>query len=226
MPEQEETGRKLVFPLQVIYEDNYLAAILKPAGIEVSGNGFKTIARALPQNLEKSPLPDFTLPQPVHRLDYATTGLLLAGKTSASIRALNLLFEKKAVQKVYMAVTIGEMPSEGELQEPVDGKPARTNFKKLASVPSPRFEFLNLIQLEPSTGRRHQIRQHLAGLGHPILGDKDYGQEGLILKGKGMYLHAWQLIFRHPFSHNQLKISAPLPKKYGKIFNFEDIPQL
>ena len=92
----------------MLFEDEHLAMIHKPAGILVSGNGFKTIAKALSQNLKPSTLKDCTTLQPIHRLDYATTGILLIGKTSSSIRALNKLFENKAINKSYYAISIGE----------------------------------------------------------------------------------------------------------------------
>jgi len=204
--------------LEVLFEDSYLAAVHKPAGVLVSGNSFKTIAKALPQNLVKSKQQDAVQPQPVHRLDYATTGILLIGKTAQSIRRLNLLFENKEILKTYYAVCIGSVAPKGTIQEPVNKKEAITRFVKVATVESPRFKHLNLIKLKPETGRRHQLRIHLAGLGNPILGDRDYTPEPLILKGKGMYLHAYSLSFAHPITGQPLTLVAPLPKRFTKIF--------
>lgn len=192
--------------------------IHKPAGIQVSGNSFKTVANALGQNLKPSSLPDKVRPQPVHRLDYATTGILLVGKTSRSIRELNKLFEEKAVAKTYFAVTIGEMDRQGTIDLPVDNKPSRSHYEVLDSVPSERFGMLNLVELKPETGRRHQLRLHLASMGNPILGDKDYGIDGLILNGKGLYLHAHSLTFIHPFTTQEIHLQDPLPERFGKIF--------
>ena len=151
-----------------------MAAIHKPAGILVSGNSFKTIAAALPQNLNPSSLLDAALPQPAHRLDYATTGVLLVGKTNTSIRALNKLFEDKAIHKTYYAVTIGAMPTKGEITSPIDGKASNSKYSVKKTVPSERFGQLNLVKLEPKTGRRHQLRKHLLHIGNPILGDATY----------------------------------------------------
>ena len=218
LAEKAAPKKKLIFPLQVLFEDEYLAVIHKPAGIVVSGNSFKTIANALPQNLESSELPDATTPQPVHRLDHATTGLLLVGKTGSSIRSLNKLFEEKEVQKTYYAVCIQKMESGGRISEPVDGKPAVSQFELCESVSSERFGQLNLVRLHPETGRRHQLRKHLAGIGNPILGDKDYGKDGLILNGKGLYLHAYSLDFVHPFTKEQLHFEDELPRKFSKLF--------
>ncbi|WP_422009433.1 RluA family pseudouridine synthase [Roseivirga pacifica] len=210
--------KKLIFPLKVIHEDEHLALVHKPAGILVSGNGFMTIANALDQNLKQSSQPDATLPRPIHRLDYATTGILLCGKTSSCIRALSKLFQDKLVQKTYFAIAIGQMNTSGSITTPIDGKPSKSHFELIESVSSERFGTLNLVKLSPETGRRHQLRKHLAGLGNPILGDKDYGQEGLILNGKGLYLHAHSIAFKHPVSKEPVTLASPLPEKFSKIF--------
>ncbi|PQB05863.1 RluA family pseudouridine synthase [Aureitalea marina] len=210
--------RSFKLKLQVIYEDDHLAIIDKPAGILVSGNQFRTIANALSQNLEVSPEQDAVTPQPAHRLDFATTGILLIGKTAESLRRLSKLFEEKKIRKCYYAVTIGEMNSSGIIDKPIDGKKAVSTFKCVASQVSPRFKLLNLVKLEPETGRRHQLRIHLSELGNPILGDRDYTPENLILKGKGMYLHAFSLELVHPFEDRSLVITAPFPERFIKLF--------
>lgn len=218
IPMRDSNAKKLNFPLNILYEDEYLAAIHKPAGILVSGNKFKTIANALNQNLTPSNLPDATLPQPVHRLDYATTGVLLVGKTNSSIRILNKLFEEKGIQKVYFAVAIGHMQQKGNITLAIDDKAALTEFEVIDSVQSKRFDQLNLVELKPQTGRRHQLRKHLASIGNPILGDKTYGIENLILTGKGMYLHAFSLSFIHPFTSEEMYIKDELPIRFKKLF--------
>lgn len=223
IPEAISPKKKLIFKLNVVFEDDYLALIHKPAGILVSGNRFKTITNALPQNIKRSSLFDGTQPQPVHRLDFATTGILLVGKTSSSIIALNKLFETKAIKKTYYAVTIGNMKANGEINTAVDGKPSQSNYTLCKTVSSERFGQLNLVKLEPQTGRRHQLRQHLSGIGHPILGDKDYGIAPLILSGKGLYLHAYALKFRHPFTNEELCITDEWPQRFKKLFNLENI---
>ena len=184
----------------------------------VSGNSFKTIANALAQNIKRSILPDATMPQPVHRLDYATTGLLLVGKTSTSIRILNKMFENKEVEKSYLAITIGAMPEEGSITSAIDGKKSHSSYSMINAVHSKRFGKLNLVELIPKTGRRHQLRKHLSVIGNPILGDKNYGIEALILKGKGLYLHAHSLKFIHPFSKKAVYLKSEIPLKFQKIF--------
>lgn len=216
--DEETIQTNLKLKLEVVYEDDYLAIINKPAGILVSGNKFKTIDNALMQNLQKSTQSDAVRPRPVHRLDYPTTGLLLIGKTSSSILALNQLFETKEIQKTYHAITIGKMETDGIISSPVDDKQSESIYSVLNTVPSKRFHLLNLAELSPKTGRRHQLRKHLTSIGNPILGDQEYGIEELILKGKGLYLHASQLDFTHPFTKETMVIKSELPKRFLKIF--------
>jgi len=218
VPEAVGPKKKLILPLDVLFEDDYLAVIHKPAGILVSGNRFKTIANTLIQNIKPSQHPDAARPQPVHRLDYATTGILLVGKTNSSIRALNKMFENKELNKNYYAITIGEMESKGEIISEIEGKKSQSYYTVCQSVISERFGKLNLVELEPKTGRRHQLRIHLSSIGNPILGDKTYGFDNLILKGKGLYLHAYSLKFTHPFTNENLHLKDELPQRFKKIF--------
>ena len=217
--ENSSTFERLKLNIEVLFEDETLAVVYKPAGILVSGNKFVTIANGLAQNLKKSTLADAVKPQPIHRLDYPTSGLLLIGKTSTAITALGKLFKEKEIQKTYFAVTIGKMSSEGTIKLSIDKKESKTDFKVLHTVISERFEFLNLVKLSPKTGRKHQLRKHLFSLGNPILGDKEYFLEGKVLNGKGLYLHAATLDFVHPFTKKTISISKELPKKFNKIFN-------
>ncbi|MDG1403687.1 RluA family pseudouridine synthase, partial [Polaribacter sp.] len=204
--------------LEVLFEDSYLAIIYKPAGILVSGNRFVTIANGLTQNLKKSNQLDAVRPQPIHRLDYPTSGLLLIGKTSSSINALSALFKNNEIQKTYFAITIGKMEENGEMNFHIDEKIALTQFDVLRTVVSKRFTFLNLVKLSPKTGRKHQLRKHLSFIGNPILGDKEYFKEGLVLNGRGLYLHASALDFIHPFTKDTISITKENPKKFTTIF--------
>ncbi|WP_276390071.1 RluA family pseudouridine synthase [Eudoraea chungangensis] len=218
IPEQNIKGKSFVFPLKVIFEDNHLAVISKPAGILVSGNSFKTIANALAQNIKTSILEPQTVAQPVHRLDYGTTGLLLIGKTSTAIRRLNKMFEEGTINKSYFAVTIGEIKANGQINLPIGKKVATTYYKLIQSVSSRRYGRLNLVELWPQTGRRHQLRKHLSAIKSPILGDKEYGEHPMVLKGKGIYLHAHSLQFIHPFTKETMALRQALPEKFSKIF--------
>ena len=161
--EAENEFKRLNLDLEVIFEDDFLAIIFKPAGILVSGNSFCTIDNALAQNLTKSNQNDAIRPRPVHRLDYPTSGLLLIGKTTSSITSLNKLFENKEIQKTYHAITIGKMEQKGTIDFLIDEKKAFTEFEVLESEKSERFDFLNLVKLIPKTGRKHQLRKHFLG---------------------------------------------------------------
>ncbi len=207
------------YPIEVVYEDDYLAVVNKPAGILVSGNKKITLENALPTNLKPCTLEDaLTYPEPIHRLDYPTSGALLIGKTQESVIVLNKLFENRNITKKYLAITIGKMPESGVIEMAVDDKYAKSSYKVLDTEISQRFTFLNFVELTLFTGRRHQLRKHLASIGNPVLGDLQYGKEGLILKGKGLYLHSYSLEFTHPFTCKKIKVVAPVPKKFKKIF--------
>ena len=216
--ESKDNRKEFLFALEVLFEDDFLAVIYKPAGILVSGNSFATIDNALSQNLKPSSQKDAVKPRPVHRLDYPTSGLLLIGKTNSTIIVLNKMFENKEIQKTYHAITIGKMNNSGTINFAIDNKDSLTEFKVLDSVKSKRFGFLNLVELKPKTGRKHQLRKHLKALGNPILGDKDYYLDNSILKGKGLYLHASTLEFLHPITKEKNLITKELPKKFKKIF--------
>ena len=216
--ENLSTFERLKLDIEVLFEDDYLAIIYKPAGILVSGNKFVTIANALAQNLQKSNKSDAVKPQPIHRLDYPTSGLLLIGKTSTAIIKLGDLFKNKEIKKTYFAITIGKMKPKDFINLPIDEKEATTEYTVLESVISKRFEFLNLVKLEPKTGRKHQLRKHLLSIGNPILGDKEHFIEDLVLNGKGLYLHAATLEFLHPYTEEKINITKQIPPKFTKIF--------
>ena len=205
--------------IEVIFEDDYLAIVNKPAGMLVSGNKKWTLENALSSNLKESTKKDaLHRPEPIHRLDYPTSGALLVGKTTQTVIALNKLFEERKIEKTYYAVTIGLIEDSGTINTKIDNKTAKTEYENLSRLSSPKYEFLNLTKLKPHTGRRHQLRLHMAGRGNPILGDLKYGKEGLILKGKGLFLHASRLNFVHPISGDPVSVNVPLPKKFKKLF--------
>ncbi len=215
----ENTFKRLKLDIEVLFEDDDLAIVYKPAGVLVSGNKFVTIANALTQNLIKSSKANAVKPQPIHRLDYPTSGVLLVGKTSTAILELSNLFKNKKITKTYFAVTVGKMNSKGNINLKIDNKEAITDYEVQESVPSNRFDFLNLVKLLPKTGRKHQLRIHLSSIKNQILGDKEHGDESLMLNGKGLYLHAYSLKFIHPFTKETVFVSKQLPKKFTKIFS-------
>lgn len=218
--EEAPAKTEVSIPISVLAEDDYLALVNKPGGLVVSGNKARTLERALPAVLTPSAEKDaLAKPQAIHRLDYPTSGVVLVGKTTNAVVQLNQLFEKREVFKTYFAIVVGKPDVEGSISLPVDDKQAETLFSVKETVASERFGALSLVELHPTTGRRHQLRKHLAHMGCPILGDKEYGTEGLILHGKGLFLHAFALRFLHPITQKVVKVEAPFPKKFGKLFS-------
>lgn len=209
--------------LEIVYEDDHLAVINKPGGIPVSGNQFRTIQNTLPINLSLSVCRD-ALPifRPVHRLDASTCGMLIIAKTSQAIGALGSQFENRLIKKQYTAVVIGDLPEKGRVEMPVDEKDAQSSFVVVQKKKSIRNEILTMVNLYPETGRTHQLRIHMAGLGTPILGDKLYGSEGEVLKGKGLFLCATGLQFTHPFTKEKMDLSIDPPYKFSRFMEMEE----
>lgn len=208
--------------LDVIFEDEYIALINKPPGINVSGNEFKTIENALLFNIKQSAEDDALIkPKPVHRLDNQTSGLLLIAKTHRAQVNLGDQFENKQVRKKYTAIVIGKIPEEGEINILVNDKEAVTAFKLIMTEVSLRFDYLSLIELKPITGRTHQLRIHCYKSGFPILGDKLYKNEKFILKGKGLFLSSTHIKFLHPITKEELSFNISYPAKFDKIIERE-----
>ena len=219
---EKKPGKLYHIHLDIIYADDHLVVVNKPAGVVVSGNQFRTLENAIPAYLDRSPLPG-ALPSPraIHRLDAATSGLIILARTSEARATLGQQMEQKVIQKCYHTVVIGNPPDNGEIHELVDEKPAITTFEKIRSLPSLRSGTLSLLKVTPITGRTHQIRKHLAFRGFPILGDKLYGKEGLIMRGKGLFLCATELTFNHPASGEKLHFQIETPPKFEKFLEGE-----
>ncbi len=228
----------------ILYEDPYLLAVDKPAGLAVHPSGKRVEgtligilhARYPGRSEEEGPLPRLC-----HRLDKETSGVLLVSKDERTRGLLGRQFEERKVVKTYLAVVEGapdrmegiiDLPLAPDPKSPIRlkmearrdgrGRPALTRFKVLE-----RGERFSLLQVRPATGRQHQIRVHLAAVGHPVVGDKIYGpEERLFLKAlEGRLtpeekerlilprhaLHAWKLRFLHPVEGEEMEITAPLP---------------
>lgn len=211
----KDQQRVLSLELDVVYEDDYLAVIHKPAGIIVSGNRFRCIEHALPGNLKASGQPD-ALPSPlaIHRLDGLTSGLLITAKTYGAHRSLGAQMQARTILKQYTALVMGEPAARGEWNAPIEGKEALTRYEVLQSWPSLRSGRLSLVKLYPATGRTHQLRIHLSQAGFPILGDALYGEEGQVLKHKGLFLCATGLKFAHPVNGEVLELNMDPPPKF------------
>ena len=210
---------KLTYP--VLYEDESLAVICKPAGFEVNGNKFRTIENSLPNNLSASGEID-ALPAPtaVHRLDYSTSGLLLIAKTKSASVQLSRQFHDRTVGKKYTAVIMGKLKSDGEITTKVDNRTAHSSYKTLQVVNSIRSGHLSLVELIPHTGRKHQLRVHMKELGCPILGDPLYAEN--TLKGKGLFLCSTFISFTHPKTDKKMSFEIEPPAKFHKTLAREN----
>jgi RluA family pseudouridine synthase len=209
------------FPLDIpiVYEDDYLLIVDKPAGLPVSGNHFRTLVNALVNQTQPSPLPD-ALPwaMPVHRLDAPTSGLVVVAKCRSAQTLLGQAFEGRKVKKTYYALVCGTAPAAGKIEEPLDGKAAITTFEKEAEYPNPYCGTISALRLHPHTGRTHQLRRHMAYMGCPILGDKEYTPaERPLLRKKGLFLCAIQLELPHPADGTILKAASSPPKKFARF---------
>ena len=222
-PRPRHPAKPFRLPVEVVFEDDHLAVVVKPPGIEVGGNKFRTLENALPCSLAPSPLPDaLDWPCPVHRLDYSTSGLVAVAKTASARIALGRLFERREVFKRYRAVAMGRIDGPGEIDRPVGEQPAHTRYAPIQDVPSLQSGHLTLLDLFPSTGRTHQLRVHLAGIGHPIVGDRKYGEPGHVLRGKGLFLAAVELRFAHPATGGPIEVAIPDPRKFNSLLRREE----
>ncbi len=214
--------KPLPMELDILFEDDDLAVINKPAGIAVSGNKYLTIQNALIHNL-KPGISGEALPWPrtVHRLDHPTSGLLLVAKSRSAVADLGRQFEEKSIRKRYRAIVQGKLPPSGIIGIPVNGQPARTVYKSVEYVPSPKTQWITLVDLFPETGRTHQLRIHLSSLGHPIVGDKLYTGNKPLLKGKGLFLAAVEITFTHPRSGEMMRFSIEMPSKFNALLKKE-----
>lgn len=203
------------YDLEIIFQDEFIAVINKPAGIEVSGNKFQTIENALLYNIQLSKEKDaLNSPKPVHRLDYATSGLLLIAKTTKARIELGRMFEEREIKKRYSAIVIGKIESQGTIKTEIDNQASLTEYRLVKHVPSLTNEWLSHVDLFPHTGRKHQLRKHMAEIGHPIMGDKLYQNKGQMIKGKGMFLCAVELTFVHPVLEEKMNFIINEPNKF------------
>ncbi len=211
---------KLIIP--VIFEDEHIAILNKPAGFPTNGNYFKTIENALPHNLKSSEAMDaLQFPKPVHRLDNPTSGILIVAKTKSAQINLHQQFERQEISKIYQAIVIGKTILKGEINSAVAEKEAFTSYETLQTVPSLQNEFLSHVKLFPTTGRTHQLRIHLASIHHPIVGDQIHGKAIENYK-KGLFLCATSIEFLHPTTKEKLSFTIKPPNKYQSFLAREE----
>jgi 23S rRNA pseudouridine1911/1915/1917 synthase len=217
------TPRSVPAGIAILYADEELIAIDKPAGLLSVSTDRQTERTALAlvrDSLSRSGKP--VRLWPIHRLDRETSGVLLLARSSAVRDAVQDAWSE--VQKVYLAVVEGEpRPPAGVIDQPLredkslnvrvgahpDAKEARTRYSTLQTLRG-----RTLLEVELDTGRRHQIRAHLAWLGHPVVGDPRYGSDA-----PRMGLHAVRLVIPHPSDGRRLTFEAPPPKAFTALLS-------
>jgi 23S rRNA pseudouridine1911/1915/1917 synthase len=214
-------------PLEILFEDDFLAVLNKPAGMVVHpgpGHERGTLVSGLLYHFAGlSQIGGATRPGIVHRLDKETSGCLVVAKTDAAHRLLGAQFATREVTKLYLALVSGSPPlRSGVVNAPIArhpvhrkkmavcavgrGREAVTEYRVLESAKG-----MSLIECRPRTGRTHQIRVHLKHLGCPVLGDPLYGRRGSFSRHM---LHAWKLEFLHPFTGHRLDFEAAPPPEF------------
>jgi 23S rRNA pseudouridine1911/1915/1917 synthase len=208
-------------PLEILYEDEHLLAVNKPAGMVVHpapGHWTGTFVNALLFHCQDiAPTTDPLRPGIVHRLDKETTGVLLAAKTLQAHQKLIELFANRQVQKHYLAICHGR-PASTLVNLPIGRHPVHR--KEMTVLPDGREAIteiqiaafndkISLVLAKPRTGRTHQIRVHLKHIGCPVLGDVIYGKRDTHARH---LLHAYRLTFDHPITGAPLRLIAPIPQ--------------
>ena len=225
MPEVRQTETEAQdIPLEILYQDEYLAVVVKPCGMVVhpaAGNEDGTLVNALLFHLDHlSGIGGELRPGIVHRLDKDTSGLMLVAKEDRTHAALSQQLSDRRMEKHYRALVAGHMKEPaGEIEKPIgrsktdrkkmavdpDGRWAKTEWKALAEYPD-----RTLLDVHIITGRTHQIRVHMSSIGHPVLGDPLYGFRNMP-KAERLMLHAYSLEFTHPMTGERMRFTAPCP---------------
>jgi len=217
----------------VIYKDDDIIVLNKPHGLAVQGGS--KLTKHLDGMLPALQYEARDLPRLVHRLDKDTSGVLVLARNLKAASELQRCFANKKLQKIYLALVVGQpQPYEGEIESNMeksargehsremvrsveeDGKRALTRYKTIESLAGK----LSLVELEPITGRTHQLRVHMAELGCPILGDGKYGGKEAHIRGTvtlsgKLHLHAWKLHLPSMFGERPRSFTAPLPEYFS-----------
>jgi 23S rRNA pseudouridine1911/1915/1917 synthase len=221
-PPRELENRPQPIPLDILHEDSQLIVIAKPAGLIVhpgAGNPEGTLLNAL---LHHAPaLAKLARAGIVHRLDKDTSGLLVVAKTERALRSLQAQIQSRRARRDYLALVHGRVAhAEGKVDAPigrdprhrirmaivVSGRRAVTHYRV-----AERFADATLLEVRLDTGRTHQIRVHLASLGHPVAGDRTYGRRPNPWGLRRQALHACRLSIAHPVTGAEMVFTAPLP---------------
>ncbi|ACD94833.1 RluA family pseudouridine synthase [Trichlorobacter lovleyi] len=193
-------------PIDLLWQDDRLLAINKPAGLamhpaaEVDEN-LADIASAWLEKKANYPVRAY----PVNRLDRGTSGVVLLATSSSNAGILGRQVKEEGLDKIYLTVVEGMLEGIGEISQPLDGKESISRYRSLSVGESCSF-----LLVEPVTGRTHQIRRHLSAIGHPVLGDKRYDAQPLATL-PGIALHSFRTRLQHPTPETRLTLCAPLP---------------
>lgn len=221
-------------PLDVLYEDDDVLVVNKPKGMVVhpaAGHYKDTLVNAILFHCKSnlSGINGVLRPGIIHRIDKDTTGSLIVCKNDFSHTFLAEQLKEHSLGRIYKAIVIGSVKDdEGTISAPIgrhhterkkmavvsDGKEAITHYKVLERFPGYTF-----MQFQLETGRTHQIRVHMAHIGHPLLGDEIYGGKNSHFKTEGQTLHAQTISFVHPQNKKRIMVEAPLPEYFNKILN-------
>ncbi|GAP00196.1 RluA family pseudouridine synthase [Fructobacillus ficulneus] len=232
-PETKETALEAEnIPLDIVYEDDDLLVVNKPQGMVVHpapGHPGGTLVNALLYHAPLSTINGEFRPGIVHRIDRDTSGLLMVAKNDAAHQALAAELKAHKTQRIYYALVRGNFTeNEGTIDAPLGrhpkdrqkqaviagGREAVTHFKVVE-----RFQGYTLLELALETGRTHQIRVHLAYIGHPVIGDNVYGHQDKILNIKlpGQLLHAKTLVLTQPQTQETLRFDSELPAIFQQV---------
>jgi 23S rRNA pseudouridine1911/1915/1917 synthase len=231
-PPQPTAAHGEDIPLTIVYEDEVLLVVNKPAGMVVhpaAGHAGGTLVNAVLGHAPDLVVGNAGRPGIVHRLDRDTSGLIVVAKQDEALRNLQRQFSSRLVHKTYLALVHGRVTvPQGKIEAPLARDPH--DRKRFAVVTSSKarqavtifrvaelLRDFSLLRLEPQTGRTHQIRVHLAFIHHPVVGDSIYGRPRDDALGLArQFLHAWRLAFVHPGSGDPMDFTAPLPDDLGE----------
>ncbi|BAL81341.1 RluA family pseudouridine synthase [Caldisericum exile] len=217
-------------PIKIVYEDEYLLIIDKEAGLTVHPVGSKTtntlVNRLLYHIEDLSQIGGIIRPGIVHRLDRDTSGLMVVAKNDTAHRALSEMLKRHEIKRKYICLVKGNfkekvgiinLPLKREqgttrMRVSVMGKEAITHFKVLESIGP-----YTLLQVELETGRTHQIRVHMAHIGHPLVGDTIYGKRDKNINLERQFLHSYEISFKHPIIDKELRLVSELPCDLKKV---------
>lgn len=219
-------------PLDIYYEDDDLLVVYKPKGMVVHpapGNHNGTLVNALLWHCKDSlsGINGILRPGIVHRIDKDTSGLLLVAKNDFAHVSLAAQIKEHSLNRIYQTIVYGvNMPEEGDIDAPIGrsskdrkkmavidgGRSAQTHYSVVK-----RYKGYTHVQCKLKTGRTHQIRVHMAYIGHPVAGDAVYGPKNVITQLGGQCLHAGTLGFIHPRSGEYMEFTAPLPEYFTEF---------